>query len=293
MHRKNKKTVQERYGVDNVRKVKEIIDKGKQTCLEKYGHESHTQSAAFKEKRKEWSLERYGTTCPLNSEEIRDKIEETHGYRFIATTESHQKCMKEGVIKKFGVDNVSKVPEIRTKAIATTRSIFGVDNYKQLHYTNFDKWNDIEFIKNNFINNRNADFIKACNFFNSSYQTTLEHFRDELGIDMSNKGISSDENRIIKFIQNIVPDLDIQQGNRSIIKFEEETEKGIRKTYREIDIYIPEKRIAIEFDGLYFHSVGNDLKNVDEIRRRTQNLQLKASFLHDEGIRFLNIWENE
>lgn len=69
---KVKNTVNERYGVNNVSKVKDFIQKGKQTKLEKYGNENYNNRDKFITT----SIEKYGVANYSQSSEFinRDKF---------------------------------------------------------------------------------------------------------------------------------------------------------------------------------------------------------------------------
>lgn len=56
----------------------------------------------------------------------------------------------------------------------------------------------------------------------------------------------------------------------------------------ELDIYVPEKKLAIEFDGLYWHSSGS--KEQDIIKH---NHLKKTELCEAQGIHLLHIFENE
>ena len=53
---------------------------------------------------------------------------------------------------------------------------------------------------------------------------------------------------------------------------------------REIDFYVPKKRIAIEFNGLYWHS--------DKFKEKNYHLN-KSKELEEKGIRLIHIFEDE
>lgn len=67
-----RKTVNERYGVDNVFQAEEIKAKIIQTCLEKYGYMYASQSPEVRQKVKETCLERYGVEATVLLDWIRD-----------------------------------------------------------------------------------------------------------------------------------------------------------------------------------------------------------------------------
>ena len=97
---KYKNTCIERYGVDNVRKAKEIQqkmyeaklvnrpndptnrEKYKNTCMERYGVENVRQADVVKEKIKQTNVERYGVEYPLSLQEVQEKIVHTNLERY-------------------------------------------------------------------------------------------------------------------------------------------------------------------------------------------------------------------
>ena len=74
---KLKNTCLEKYGVDNVRKSKEIKDKIKSTNIEKYGFENVFQSEFIKDKIKTTNIEKYGVENIYQA-----NIDSTSGYKW-------------------------------------------------------------------------------------------------------------------------------------------------------------------------------------------------------------------
>lgn len=96
-----KQIIQNKYGVDNIMKVRSIqkknsesfkthygknenpegyqslIEKRKNTNLDKYGYEFYQQSPEWKSKFKETCIQKWGTSAPLGSEELREKGKKT------------------------------------------------------------------------------------------------------------------------------------------------------------------------------------------------------------------------
>lgn len=95
---------------------------------------------------------------------------------------------------------------------------------------------------------------------------------------------------------------DFQQGYRCPIcanngksKMEQELKEYIRSIYsgkiienyndtKEIDIYIPEKKIGIEFDGLYWHS---------NLEKESNYHIEKTEYFKKKGIRLIHVFEDE
>ena len=81
------------------------------------------------------------------------------------------------------------------------------------------------------------------------------------------------ELEIIDYIQNLDIDLHIETRNRSILKGK-----------RELDIYIPDKKLAIEFNGSYWHS---------SLYKEPNYHQNKTIECIENGIRLIHIYEYE
>ena len=111
-----KKTCIERYGVDNVAKVKEFINKAVQ----------NSDYAARQKKIKETCKQRYGVDNILKTKEV---ILASHTKEVI---EKQKGSRKSTCIKRYGVDNVSKLKEVKDKIKETCNQRYGVDNVFQL-----------------------------------------------------------------------------------------------------------------------------------------------------------------
>jgi len=90
----------------------------------------------------------------------------------------------------------------------------------------------------------------------------------------SSKGTSKLEKEVQNFIRSILPgSISVVFNSYQIIK------------PQELDIYIPEKRIAIEFNGLYWHS---------EATGKDRNYHYdKWKKCQDQGIQLITIWEDD
>ena len=64
---------------------------------------------------------------------------------------------------------------------------------------------------------------------------------------------------------------------------------GIQTQRFEIDIYIPEKKIGVEFNGAYFHSINGRKKG----RLKTTYHYQKAKRAQEEDIELIQIWEDQ
>lgn len=84
---------------------------------------------------------------------------------------------------------------------------------------------------------------------------------------------SKDEQDLFEFVSSINPDLEVQQHNRTLLGG------------KEVDIYIPSLKLAIEYNGLYYHCE-------QRIPDRKYHLQ-KTRLLQHQGIRLIQIFSDE
>jgi len=100
--KKQKKTIQSKYGVDFLFQLKEWKEVAKKSMLEKYNVEYPIQLQKFKDKKIETCLEIYGKPYPQMTDQVKQKIVQT--------------CLE-----KYGETNVSKVPEIMDKILKNSK----------------------------------------------------------------------------------------------------------------------------------------------------------------------------
>ena len=134
------KTMLDRYGVKHALDSEEFKDKARQTCRENHGVDYPMQSTEVMAKSRETSQEHWGTSHPLQSDEYWTQYWEDHPrkpekprYSDLSTEEKaaiqaeRSERRKQTNIERYGVENPSQVPEFRSKAVATTRALYGDD----------------------------------------------------------------------------------------------------------------------------------------------------------------------
>ena len=142
-----------------------------------------------------------------------------------------------------------------------------------------------EFIqKANIIHNNKYDYTKVkysrgadkvciiCPEHGEFYQTPNNHLQGHgCPLCAIGKNISSEENEISKYIRGLIKDT-IILNDRNII------------SPNELDIYIPSRNIAFEYDGLYWHS--DKFVKMDYHLLKTEKAAIK-------GIKLFHIFEDE
>lgn len=246
---KNKKTCLERYGVDHQTKTDSYKQKVKKTCLEKYGTEHSSQNDIVKQKGKNTCLEKYDHVCSLHNNDIRKKKEETF-------------------LRKYGTIHPIKNNGVKEKMVSTTMKSM------------FDKIKNI-FLKNNqnislhgYDKNKITIKCEKCNniFSISSCLLNIRLRNDYFFCTYCHPiNISNKESKLRIFIKENYKN-NILFNDRKIL------DGG------ELDIYLPDLKLAFEFNGLYWHS---------ELYRDKNYHINKTELSEKKGIKLIHIYEDD
>lgn len=203
-----------------------------------------------KKKRQETNIKKYGTPNPFGNEEVKKKIKETN-------------------IEKYGVDNPSKSEEIQQKKLRTNIDKYGVDHYSKYHispeslYILQDKDLLLDFCIKNFEAYRLLGIDK----------TTLHRYLSAYGI--KDKIVKSHKSEMEINLCNFLSShgISVISGNRSIIP------------PFELDLLLPDLNIAIECNGLFWHS---------ELNGKDRNYHKnKSELCKKAGIQLIHIFDYE
>lgn len=245
----------------------ETRSKREQTCLEKYGTKSTIESEHTKQKTKKTYAEKYENEHPMRDATV------------IANREARY-------LEKHGVANPTQNPAVKEKIKESCLQKFGVPNPAQRHIKNIELWNDANFIKNTFLYpDSTIKYKEMMEFFGCLDAAHIKYRLSQLGIEYRlYSHYSSFENQIKEFIITHNPAVKIVERNRHIIK-----------PY-EIDLYLPEYKLGIEFHGLLWHSFGYTPPYMDNASLEENSKHLhktKYNKAHERGIKLLQIFENE
>ena len=242
-----RKSVEETWNNKTQEEIEEHSLKIKKSNLDRYGVESYSQTDEWKDKVKITSLEKYGTDFPFQSNELKEKY-------------------KQACIEKYGVEWASQSDTVKLKILKNKR----LKNYQ----SNKDKLalKGIEIISgiDSYVNNSLVDY--RCGICGTEFQSKYTSFQKVICPECSKLiGKSEDENILTTYISEIC-DYQIIRNDRTILDG------------KELDIYIPEKHLAIEFNGDYWHSDNKVGKKYH------QEKSLKCM---EKGIRLIHIFEYE
>lgn len=262
---KCKKTCLEKYGVENVFQCDEVKTKIKETNLEKYGDVSHNRSEIVKINKKETFLKKYGVSCYLNSEVQKEKSKIKKLEKF-GNLNNHGK-LKNTFLEKYNTDHPSKVKEFKDKRIK---------NYKKTIINKILlKYDNIGMIKADFDNDKFTFNCEKGHQFEINrnllknrikYHTLLCTICNPIS-----SHISGQEILFNNYIEEIYKK-EILLNNKNIIN------------PMELDIYLPELKLAFEFNGVYWHN---------ELHRENNYHFNKTEFAEKHGIKLIHIYEDD
>ena len=246
---KRKITVIEKYGVDNIAKLEETKIKQEETNLKKWGYKSTFQNKEVQKRWKNNIKNKWGVEHVFQLKSIKDKSRNTS-------------------LNKWGVEHFVQSGEYKEKLLDMGFSDKLREVYIKKH---FEKYSELglEFIS---VDNRILTLKDKCGHeFNVHYDSLKR--RIENGYEYCticnpiNSGQSQEEKLIIDWLKEL--GLEVIERDRSL---------GI-----ELDIFIPHLRIAIEYNGLYWHS--------ELYKDKSYHLN-KTEICNKNGIRLIHIWED-
>lgn len=266
---KHKETIKEKYDVENVSQIPEANKKIRNT-------KANTDYTEINEKRKETNLCKYNTEYATQSEVVKNKTIETNLKKYGVISNSQTKEFKESVRKTW-----DSKPESEIQRIADQRKQTNLERYgNECGLKHITKWCDLnkEFIKEKFINDSLFNKEAFMSYFNIS-NITATKYKKKFNISIPDKSYRSQtQNNIVKKIEvnNMVV------NSRSII------------TPYELDIFLPDYNLAIEYDGLFFHSRGLHKHKKFNTPNYDKKYHLKKTEMCEAlGIQLFHIFESD
>jgi very-short-patch-repair endonuclease len=244
-----------------------------------------------KAKKEKAYLEKYGVTNPSKSKDIKTKKEETNlkkfGTKYAAQSIDVKNKLKEKWLEKYGVDNPSKLDHIKTlisEKVKATREEVREKSQKAFYKTILNrlkeegKMGTLEPLFD--IDDYQGRLLKypfKCSVCSTVSETNLRLSSESLRCFTCNPKITTGgqsllERDICDFVKILDPD--IKEQNRDII------------SPLELDIVSEKYKLAIEIDGLYWHSeiTGRKTKFYHSLKRKNTN---------NSGYKLIQIFEDE
>lgn len=258
----HRETCIEKYGVDSYSKTQEFQDKTRATWLEKYGVENVWQAGAEgREKSRKTRLERYGDENYNNRELAADTCIKRYGYKYLAQCPEISQSMSTGNLKnnyKKLLDNKHVVP------------LFSVGEYLAKTPDTVFKWKCLD-CGNEFETKINWNYYK-----DHPLKTVA---RCLVCRPLGFSSTSEEEREFISEIRKLY--------SGPVLERQSILENGNdRRSWREIDCYLPDLKIGFEYDGIYFHQ----LSSFDDDSHKHI---FKTELAEKQGIKLIHVRSDE
>lgn len=227
-----------------------ITENREKTLISRYGVDNPMKIKEVRNKLVETNVEKYGVNCVFKSEEIKEKIKETN-------------------VKKYGVDHLSKIEDYHKGKTLNMIETVNKNTIKKISKKLSINIDDIEMCD---------DQIKIKNYCNKHKKFTIiknnyySRLRGGINLCTECNPISSCSS---------ISEIDLKEFIEDVLGYE------LNKIFinnKEIDIHIPEYKLGIEYDGLYWHSnkyVDNDFH------------LMKTEICEENEIELLHVFEDE
>jgi hypothetical protein len=226
-------------------------------------------------KRQNTNREKYGHTNFLVSSLGREKIKQSFALQNVTNPSQLpyvQQLKIQRSLEKYGVPHPSQTDEVKNKIKITNEIRYGKQYWSQQHIPNesLALLNDKNWLHTQHIVNKKSIPIIAEEL--GIWDTTVINYLRKHGITPIKYYSSIGQHQIVEFLKSLGVE-NITINNRTMI-------------YPiELDIFLPDYNLAIEYNGLYWHSeaAGKDAR---------YHLK-KTEACESKGIRLIQIFEDE
>lgn len=306
---KAKKTCLERYGHVNYLHCKEGREQVKAAILKKFGVTHQCKSNKVKEQIKKTKLEKYGSSSYFNIEKVKQTCLERYGVDNIRKAECFKKYIKRKCLERYGDENFNN----REKARQTCLERYGhVQDFSSKEYK--EHWIELYREKTGYSwPSQNPDVIKKIALSNKKIAI------DKLQTICSDKILSKTKHKVtckcskcserysisLQLLKFRIAQHEIlcthcnkfevlnfrSTGEQEVYDYVKTLDVRAVHNYRkildnakELDIYVPDKKLAIEYDGLYWHN---------ELNKENDYHLLKTEECKEKGIQLIHVFEDE
>ncbi len=273
VRQKTKDTCQKRFGTDYPLLNKDIIDKRTNTFLENYGETHPFKNKDFHETVLMTFREKFNSPSPFGSKEVQKKTNETNlknrGVKWTLQDKTIRSQIEETNLKKYGSISPFGSKEVQDKKLIKTKFNFfqflKSSDRIGIEYDLLTTEEEYIGVKKQYVEvqHKECDLIFKCSINNGKVPRCPSCYP---------RNVSTGEIELQEFILDHIS-CNVQFNVRNII------------SPLELDIYIPDFKLAIEFNGVYWHS---------EQHGKDKNYHLnKTKLCNDLGIQLIHIFEDE
>jgi putative hef-like homing endonuclease len=250
---KIKQTNLKRYGVENVSQI--------QSVKEKISNSVKSSSKSALEKRISTNIEKYGVEHIMQLDASKDKFRSTSMANYNTTHPMKNKLVSDKIkntnFKKYGFYYSFQIPEVKEKIKNKNLELRGVE------YPSQDQ-NVLKKIKQTNLERYGIENVGLVPEFKSkAYETMINN-------GIIGQQVSAVENEVYEYVKSLY--VDVIQSDWNLI------------SPKQLDLYIPSKKLAIEIDGVYWHC--NKFKDKNYHMEKTELCESK-------GVQLLHIFDIE
>jgi G:T-mismatch repair DNA endonuclease (very short patch repair protein) len=244
-------------------------------------------------KSRQTCLDKYGVDNPMKNEHIKGKLRESilkkYGVEHYSKTDEYKEKYKNTCIQKYGLENAFQVEIFKDKSKKTSMSKYGVD-----YFINSDKTrNQFKLKKEENTKNKYRSYISE-DFSIIRYESDtflVNHKKCGETFSIGKKLFYSRNKQAVcicticnpigpqsSYLEEDISKL-LENNNINYIKKDRKILDGL-----EIDIYLPEYKLAIEINGVYWHS--------ELFKDKYYHLE-KTKLCNQNNIDLIHIWEDD
>jgi len=224
--------IEQKHGVTNARHIPGVDQQIRKTNLKKYGVDNPSKHPEVKIKQ----VNTWNANKQQHLQTHRNSLLNKYGVTNARHIPGVDQQIRKTNLKKYGVDNPFKHPDIIQKIKSTNREKFYLNLHNRVT-TDVSPLFELDAYKGSTL-----DYMWKCNICNNTFQRSIINGTSPLCRKCNPNSVSTFEKQVRLFVESIVDPADILYNDRKLIG-----------PY-ELDIVVPSKKIAIECNGVYWHS---------------------------------------
>jgi hypothetical protein len=277
--KKMKDGLMAKYGVEHSSHLAQTVERRKEAWIKKYGVDNPSKSDEIKQKKSNTCMRNHGAEHPLQCSDILEKqtntMIEKYGVRRPAQMASVVEKMKKTSMERWGFENAMQNRTVASRVSKTWKSI--IEQYPEeypivtiLRDVEHQIWEDLKTVS----------LIKIAEKYGinpKSLRSALitDEFRDRYYKTYCFPKTQK-QNEICDFIKSILPNSVVVPNCKFAI------------APKELDIYVPEFKFAVELNGSFWHSTAF----LDEHVAKTKHY-IKTQMCREKDIFLLQIFEHD
>jgi hypothetical protein len=234
---KIKQTCEQRYGSSHAMRNNTVKQKLQQTKTQRYGDHSFNNRDKFQQTMQTKTPEELMQTRDQRIQTNREK----YGVDFVLQSDTVRSSIAKTNLERYGVENAAQNPQVKQKIQKTMKDRFGC-HFQQQHMTPhaIQCLNDPQWL----LSNNHRLLIDIAQELGVTYHTVNRAFE-------------------VRQVQRADVGYNRSQGEKEIADWLISLGLNVRTNVRdqlngaELDIWIPAKRLAIEYNGLFWHCEQN------------------------------------